>query len=187
MPVKLKRHTITVEDYLQMFQVGILSESDKVELINGEIFSMSPVGSRHIYYVNQLNHLFHALLGNKAVVSIQNPFKLDSHSEPEPDIALLKPPKGVYKDRHAESSDILLIGEVAEPSIDYDREVKVPLYAKVGVSIVWLLDIDQGQLEVYEVPKNGQYTSKQIYFSGDVFTLEISGEEFSISVSEILE
>ena len=123
MPVKLKRHTITVEDYLQMFQVGILSESDKVELINGEIFTMSPIGSRHIYYVNQLNHLFHALLGNKAVVSIQNPFKLDSHSEPEPDIALLKPPKGVYKDRHAESSDILLIGEVAESSIDYDREV----------------------------------------------------------------
>jgi len=151
------RHRLTVEDYQRMGEAGILHEDARVELIDGEIIDMSPIGSRHSGTVNQLSRLFERAIGEHAIVAAQNPFILGNHSEPQPDIALLKPRDDFYKHSHPQSRDVLLVVEVAESSLRYDREIKIPLYARHGIPEVWLVDLENNQLRVFSDPSEGAY------------------------------
>jgi Uma2 family endonuclease len=137
MTVQIQRRLFSVHEYHQMLQAGVLGEDDRLELIEGEIVQLSPINSRHAACVNRLNALFTSRLTGRAVVSVQNPIRLDTHSEPQPDLALLKPRPDFYAASHPNPEDVLLVVEVADTSADYDRGVKLALYARVGIAEVW--------------------------------------------------
>ena len=149
------RHRITASDYYRMAEAGILGAADRVELIDGEIVDMAPIGSKHAFIVSRLARFFTLASNDNYLVSTQNPVRLDELSEPQPDLALLKP--GNYMDRLPGPADVLLIVEVAHSSINFDREVKLTLYARHGIPEVWLLDLAGGELAVYREPADGQY------------------------------
>jgi Uma2 family endonuclease len=149
--------TFTVEQYERMVETGILTEDDRVELIGGEILEMSPTGSHHAACVKRLNTLLAARVGAAALISVQDPVVLDDLSEPQPDVALLKPRPDFYKLGHPHVPDVLLVVEVADSSIQRDRLVKLPLYARSGVAEVWLIDLNADRVEVYTQPVGGEY------------------------------
>lgn len=140
-----------------MLEAGILTEDDRVELIDGEIIETSPIGSSHSGCVIRLTALLTRLLGSAAVVSVQNPLRLDDYTEPLPDVTLLKARDDFYSHSHPTPADVLLIVEVADSSLAYDRDVKVPLYARAGVPEVWLVDLVNDVVELYAQPAGGAY------------------------------
>ncbi len=152
MAVELVRHRFSVEEYQRMGQVGIFSEDDRVELIEGEIVEMTPIGSRHAACVKRLNSLFTSRLGERAIVSVQDPLSIGARSEPQPDLMLLKPRPDFYAHAHPEPKDVLLIVEVADTSLEYDRKVKIPLYARALIPEVWLVDLNTSSVEVHRDP-----------------------------------
>jgi len=156
----IRRHRYTVDEYYRMGESGILKQGDRVELIEGEIVDMVPVGSTHVGIVNRLNKLLVQTLGDKAVVSVQNPVRLSAFSEPEPDIALLRPRNDFYSGAHPGPADVLLIIEVSDSSLDYDRGVKLPLYARHEIPVVWLVDIQQKQMLVFRSPSREGFKEK---------------------------
>ncbi len=158
----------TVEDYHRMAEVGILGEDDRVELIEGELVMSSPISSRHAACVKRLNALFSTALQGRAIVGVQDPLRLGEHSEPEPDLMLLRPRADFYRDAHPGPEDVYLVVEVSETSLAYDREVKLPLYARFGVPEVWLVNLVEDRLEVYRAPRSGSYTHKAVYTQGRV-------------------
>lgn len=175
----------TVEEYYKLAEVGILSEDDRVELIEGEIVVHSPIGSRHAACVKRLNALFSSRAQNKAIVSVQDPIRLSEHSEPQPDLALLKPHPDFYAEEHPSPQDVLLIIEVTETSLEYDKSVKLPLYAKHGIPEVWLVDLAQGRMEVHRKPQGERYMSAQ-KFKRDQTIAPEALPEVKLAVDEIL-
>lgn len=153
----LQRRKFSVADFHRMGEHGILDEDERVELIEGELISMSPIGTRHMTAVIALTRALQPMLGETALLSVQNPIRLGSRSEPQPDLALLRPPLDPYRTRLPGPEDILLLIEVADSSADYDREVKMPLYARHSISEVWLVDLALGAVEVYRAPQAGRY------------------------------
>jgi Uma2 family endonuclease len=154
------RHRLTADEYHRMSEAGIFSEDDRVELIEGEIIDMSPIGTDHTSAVNRLNAIFARSLGLRAIVSVQNPVRLSSRSEPQPDIALLRYREDFYRHAHPGPEDILLLVEVADSSLRYDLEVKLPLYARHGVPEVWIVDLEHRRLEMYRRPAENTYLEK---------------------------
>ncbi len=153
---QLKRR-FTISEYHQMAEVGILTPSDRVELINGEIIEMSPIGKRHAACVDRIARLCFERFGESVIVRVQNPILLNNLSEPQPDIALLQPRSDFYASGHPQPSDIFLIVEVADSSINYDQEVKIPLYSSSGITEVWLIDLNQNLVQVYQQPTPNNY------------------------------
>lgn len=152
-----KPYHLTVQDYYRMSEVGIFGPHERVELMEGEIIAMSPIGSLHAAWVNQLARLFIQKTSDEITVHIQNPIRLGDDTEPEPDLALLSPREKPYRKAHPTSKDILLIVEVAESSLVYDRDRKVPLYARYGIPEVWLVDLNSSQLTIYLEPSQDGY------------------------------
>lgn len=155
--VQVHKRLFTVDEYHQMMQAGILSEDDRVELLNGEIMEMAPIGSRHAACVTRLATFFFRLQ-QRAIVWVQNPIRLGERLEPRPDLALLQPRADFYASAHPGPGDILLGVEVAETSVDYDQQVKLPLYARADIPEVWLVDLQRGRVEVYCGPSPQGYT-----------------------------
>ena len=154
-----RRHRFTVDEYHRMAQAGIFGEDDRIELIDGEIVEMTPIGSQHAGIVGRLNRLFVEQLDASRVVWPQNPIRLGDHSEPEPDLAILRSSEDDYLSDHPGPEDVLLIVEVADTSIADDRDIKVPLYATHAIPVVWLADLGAGTIEVYSDPADGEYRS----------------------------
>lgn len=140
-----------------MAQAGILHEDDRVELLDGEVVEMAPIGSRHAGVVLWLSTWFSAALAGRALVNVQSPVRLSLHSEPEPDIALLRPRPDFYTASHPAPGDVLLLIEVADTSLVYDRDVKLPRYAAAGISEVWIIDLEGERALVYRGPSSGSY------------------------------
>ena len=182
---RLNTFRLNVSQYHQMSEAGIFSENDKVELINGEIIEMSPIGRRHTACVNRLNSVFSQLLGKKVIVAVQNPILLNNLSEPEPDIALLKPRTDFYESGHPQPEDIFLLIEVADSSIEYDRDVKIPLYASSGITEVWLVDIYQQVIIVYRYPSENGYRDIQTLSRGEKLSISAFPEN-NLFVDDIL-
>jgi Uma2 family endonuclease len=159
MTVRVERRLFDANEYHRMAEAGVLSEDDRVELIEGEILRMAAVGSRHAACVKRLNALLVGLVGGTAIVAVQDPIRLDYRSEPEPDIALLEPREDFYAGGHPTPDDVFLLIEVADTSLEYDREVKLPLYATAGIAETWLVDLDAQTIESYARPENGVYAS----------------------------
>jgi Uma2 family endonuclease len=185
MAVHVARRPFTVAEYDRMIETGILQEHDRVELLDGEILEMSPIGSRHAACVNRLNTLFTRWAGDRAIISVQNPIRLNDYSEPEPDVAVLKPRDDYYVTAHPTSEEVLLLVEVAETSLEYDREVKIPRYAAAGIPEVWLLDLQHQLVMVYTQPKGSAYQVTQIVRGGELVQTTILGG-FTIRADELL-
>ena len=155
-----ERRRFTVQEYDQMVKAGVFGEDDRLELIEGEVVAMSPINSHHAGRVNRLNKLLTRRLGDRVLVSVQNPVELP-HSEPQPDLALLRPRADDYAKSHPKPKDVLLLIEVADTSADYDRTVKIRLYARAGIPEVWLVDLTEKQVEVYRKPGASGYKEKR--------------------------
>lgn len=183
--VDVQRRSFTVEEYYAMAEAGILSEDDRVELLNGEIVEMSPIGSRHAACVDRLNRKLSQTVGNATLVRVQNPIRLSEHSEPEPDLALLVPRDDFYAERHPEPDDVLLVVEVAETSAEFDRQVKLPLYAQAGVLEVWLIDLAEGRVETYRDPSPSGYGEVRQRESGETLSLKAL-PDVTMSTTEIV-
>jgi Uma2 family endonuclease len=153
-----RRHWLTVDDYYRMAEVGILDADARVELIDGEIIDMAPPGSPHAATVHYLNEVFVRAVDGKATVLIQNPVRLSQYSEPQPDLALLRRRDDFYRERHPQPDDVLLIVEIAASSLRFDRDKKLPLYARHGIPEMWLADLAGRRLARYRAPQNGVYT-----------------------------
>jgi Uma2 family endonuclease len=149
MPVQAPKRLFTVDEFYQMAEAGILREDDRVELLAGEVVQMTPIGSRHAACVSRLNRLLNQGLGEECIVRVQDPVRLDEHSEPQPDVAVLRFRQDFYREAHPGPADVLLVIEVADSSADLDREVKVPLYARAGVPEVWVVDLAARAVDVY--------------------------------------
>ena len=151
------RRLFNREEYHRMGEVGILKRSDHVELIRGEIVEMSPMGPRHYAFVNNLTRLLVVRLTDRAIVAVQGPIVLAEDSEPEPDIAVIRHRTVPYKEREAFREDALLLIEVAESSLAYDRSTKLRLYAEAGIPEYWVVDCLAESVEIHRGPDAGRY------------------------------
>ncbi len=152
-----RRHLITVDEYHRMGETDILGPDARVELIEGEIIDMPPMGPPHGAEITVLNQLLVRAVGDLAIVRCQLPILLDERSEPVPDFVLVKPRADFYSTRHPNATDTLLIVEVSHTTLRYDRKVKVPLYARHLVPEVWIVDIRGEQIHFFRSPADGQY------------------------------
>jgi Uma2 family endonuclease len=166
MSVEVLRRHFSVEEYYRMAAAGVLSEDDRVELVEGEIIEMSPIGSRHAACVGRLTELLGRLARNVAIVWVQNPVHIDDHSEPVPDVTLLRRRDDFYAQAKPGAADVLLLVEVSDSTLGYDRQVKVPLYARAGVPEVWLVNLPGEVIEVYARPADGRYQETRLVGRG---------------------
>ncbi len=183
MSVQIARRHFNVAEYYRMMEAGILSESDHVELIDGEVVEMGPIGSRHAACVDRLNKFFNKL--EEVIVRVQNPIRLDDFSEPQPDITLLRMRDDFYAEGHPAPSDVLLVLEVADSSTEFDRTVKLPLYAQALIPEFWLVNLPDEKIEVFSHPLNGAYQISQELKRGDNLT-SATVSSLSLSVDAIL-
>lgn len=179
-------HRYTTADYHRMGEAGIIAPDVRVELIQGEIIDMTPIGSGHAGLVKHLNKIFIQTVGDAVVVGVQDPVVLDDFSEPEPDLALLRFREDFYTKSHPRPEDVLLIVEVADTTLQYDREIKLPLYAHAGIPEVWLVDVVAKSVTVYSLPEEGGYTKQ--FNLDDLKAVEVSAlEGFSFDLSGLFE
>jgi Uma2 family endonuclease len=180
----VSRRLFTSAEYHAMTEAGILSEDERVELIAGEIVRMAPIGSRHAGCVKRLNRRL-SQLGERALVSVQDPIALGPSQEPEPDLAILRPREDDYSRSHPTPADVFLVIEVADFSLEYDRDVKVPLYAQAGIPEAWLVNLNQRVIVVYRNPSEKGYREIGIVHPDDRLSPR-AFPDFELSVEAIL-
>lgn len=185
MAAQVTRVRFTVDQYEDMGRAGILGEDDRVELVDGEIVQMSPIGARHMACVNRLNALLTPRLGQRYVISVQNPIRLSRYQEPQPDLAVLKWRDDFYAAAKPTAADVLLVIEVAETSFDYDTGVKIPRYAQAGVPEAWVADLMGDRVKQYADPAGGVYQLEQEVRRGETLTSR-AVPELSLDVAAIL-
>jgi Uma2 family endonuclease len=152
---RVTRWRFTVHDYHRMGEAGILHEDDRVELIEGELVEMAAIGTRHFSCVNRLNRLLVMSVGDEAIVSVQNPVRLNEFTEPQPDLTVIRPRD--YRVSLPEPEDVLLLMEVSDTTLAYDRGVKLPLYARAGIREVWIVNLPAETIERYTDPSGDGY------------------------------
>ncbi len=182
---ELIRHKFTANEYLRMAEVGLLSKDDSVELIWGEIVEMSPINVPHALCVNRLNTQLSAILAGRAIVSVQNPIQLDEYSLPQPDVALWKPPSDEYYNRLAGPLEVLLVIEVADSSIRYDRKDKARLYGTAGIADYWIVNLSERRIEVYREPQPDGYRTTTRYAPGETIS-PLAFPDVALNVDEVL-
>ncbi len=170
MAVQPQRHRFTVDDFHEMGRTNILKEEDRVELIDGEIIRMTPIGSPHASCVASIQELLGELLRGKCFLWIQNPIRLDEYNELQPDITLLKHRSDNYFYKPPTAQDILLVIEVSDTTLYYDRHKKVPTYAEFGVPEAWIIDLNNRIVEQFWEPAVDQYGKGKIYTKGQTFS-----------------
>jgi Uma2 family endonuclease len=168
--------------YDEMITAGMLTKENKVELINGQLIAKMPIGTKHSRMVTALVQMLCAKLSGKAIVSPQNPVALHEYSEPEPDVALVRLPLSEYENRHPEPADIFFLIEVADSSLRFDREAKVPLYAACDIPETWLVDVNDKVITIFSQPDGTGYQQGTIYKGGDSIRLSMFPDvEFALS------
>lgn len=168
MSVAIARHQFTVDDYHRMAEAGILRDDSRVELIDGEIVDMAPIGRKHQSCVDRLASLcFASLSPEKAIVRVQGSLRLNQKAEPQPDFVLLRPNRDFYGRRMAQPADVLLAIEVSDTTFMYDRNVKIPLYARNAIPEAWILDLNRRRVLVFRDPETGEYRSVSEVVAGE--------------------
>ena len=168
---RIAYHRITVDQYYRMAEVGVLAPGERVELIDGVIIDMAPIGSRHAGTSSQLGELLLNAVGTRAILRSQSPIRFGSTSEPQPDLAVLRRRHDYYKTAHPSAEDALLLVEVSDTSARYDVKVKVPLYARHRIPEVWIIDLTQELLHIYRRPEGGVYADVSALAEPGVVTL----------------
>ncbi|MGH9902636.1 MAG: Uma2 family endonuclease [Pyrinomonadaceae bacterium] len=175
---------ITADEYERMGEAGIFGDA-RLELIEGEIYEMSPIGSRHAACVTFLSMFLTRQFGDSLIVITQNPVRLNDFSEPQPDVALLRWRDDFYRRAHPSPADVLLLIEVSDTTVESDRTVKVPLYAAAGIPEVWLVNLPDERVEIYAGPAGGAYQSVRNVGRGEeAQALAVAG--LSVNVADLL-
>lgn len=177
------RYRLSVDDYHKLGEVAILTEDCRVELIEGELIERAPVGAEHVNLVNRLTKLFVLAVGDLGVVSIQNPVTLPPHSEPQPDITVLKPSIGVAP-ALPRAEDVLLLIEVADTTLAYDRTTKLKIYAQAGIPEMWIVNVQAKGIETYQEPIANGYLRKHEFGLQDAVT-PVALPQVSLAVGDI--
>jgi Uma2 family endonuclease len=168
-PEPALRHRFDVDDYHRMAEAGILSADDRVELIEGEIVDMTPIGSEHGGTTDYLtSRVAQAVADGRVQVRVQGSLRLDRHNEPQPDLMLLRPRADFYRKSHPSAADVLLLVEVADSSLAYDRGAKLALYARHGVAEVWIVDLPDRAVELFREPGVDGYAVCERVIAGAV-------------------
>src|SRR5262249_52216070 len=167
METEVTKKLFTVDEYYRMADAGILTEDDRVELIDGEIIEISPIGNRHQACVNRANTFFNEAFGRAAIVSNQSPLRLSNYTEPVPDVIVLKPAPDFYASRERRPGDVFLVVEVSDTTLRYDKNLKLPRYAAAGVAEVWIEDLRNDLLLVYRDPGEKGFKTSLILHRGD--------------------
>jgi Uma2 family endonuclease len=162
------RHRINVDEYHRMAEVGLLAPDARVELIEGEVMDMAPIGKLHAGKVDWVAELLTDAVRKQFIVAVQRPIGLASDTELQPDVALLKRRPDFYCHAYPGPTDVLLLVEVSDSSLRYDQRAKIPLYAKHGIPEVWLLDVQAKQLHCMRKPRAGIYEDIQVFASGSI-------------------
>jgi Uma2 family endonuclease len=178
------RHLFTIEEYELMLEAGVFQEDDHIELIGGEIVDMPPIGPGHGFGVSNLVMLLAPRVGTSAILWVQSPVRISPNARPEPDVALLMPRPDLSPTSPPIAADVLLVIEVSDSSVDYDRKVKKGLYAEAGIAEYWIVNLQDQIIEVYSDPADGEYIEATRAKRGDTLTLPVGLG--SIQVSAIL-
>ena len=181
----ITKRRFSVKEYYLMADAGILNPRDRVELIDGEIVQMAAIGSYHAACVDTLTRLFIETLGRRVIVRVQGPVRLSDRSEPEPDVTLLRPHADAYQDAHPRPADVMLIVEVSHSTVEYDRDVKTPLYAAVGIPELWLVNLDEDFIDGLSDPDGAGYRTARHYVRGERIA-PAPLPDAALEVSEIL-
>ena len=186
----VRRYLFTVDEFYRMGEAGIFTEDDRVELIDGEIWQMTAIGPLHAEIVDRLTELLVTRLAGTARVRVQNPLRVSRRTEPQPDLVVVRRRSGSYADRHPEPDDVLLVVEVADSSLRYDRERKIPRYAASGIPEAWLVDLSARTVTVCTGPGPTVYARERVRVPGDVITaggapaLDVAIGELFASIEE---
>lgn len=167
---ELQRRRFTADEYHRMAEAGVLRHDDRVELVDGEIVEMTPIGSRHAACVDRLMVLLQRCAEGRGSLRVQGPIRLDAHSEPQPDLSVLRSRADFYASAHPAPGDVLLVVEVADASFRYDRDIKVGLYAHAGIPETWLVDLQNERVDVFTHPAPQGYRSSRQIRRGDRLT-----------------
>jgi Uma2 family endonuclease len=185
MPTGVDKRRFTADEYQAMGRAGILRNTDRVELIEGEILEMAPIGPSHASAVDRAADALTARVRPHAIVRVQSPIRLGDFSEPQPDLVLLRRRDDFYRDAHPQPRDILLVIEIAASSLPYDRDLKASLYARHDIVEYWLADMDSGVLTCYRSPEGGIYRDVEVRARGESIALQaLPG--CAISVNDLL-
>ncbi|MDP3938156.1 MAG: Uma2 family endonuclease [Deltaproteobacteria bacterium] len=166
MALHIHRGPFTVDAYQRLGELGVLPHGARVELIDGQVVEMTPSGDDHASCVRRLNHLLARAAGGRAIVDVQNPVVLGPYDAPQPDLALLRPQADLYP-RHPRPGDVILAIEVADTSLAYDRDVKIPRYAAAGIPEIWLVDLGADTVGVYRRPGPDGYSEVVMHGRGE--------------------
>jgi len=180
-----QKYRVSVKEWHKMGKYNIFPPETRIELIEGEIIAMAPIGATHAGCVFNLIEILSTQKGKAAQINVQNPIQLNNLSEPEPDFVLLRPNPQLYQNGHPTAADILLLIEVSDSTINYDRGTKIPLYAKDGIVESWIIDLNAKQVEVYLNPTRQGYTEKRIFLPGEML-IPSQLPHIKIGVSDIL-
>ncbi len=165
------RRLITADEFERMGQAGILHEDDRVELIDGEMYQMAALGSQHMGCVIRVTNWLGSRVAGRALVSVQNAVRLSEHSQPQPDVVLLRLREDSYFTKVPGPEDVLLLIEVADSSLGFDRDTKLPRYARAGIAEVWIVDLQRRRITVYREPGPNGYQVVTRHTRGGVLTL----------------
>ncbi len=179
------RKRFTVSDFQTMIEAGILEEGSPYELLDGEIIHMAAIGRKHAAKVDRISTFLNRKIIDAIIIRVQNPVELGTFSQPEPDLAVLHWKDDFYESGHPEASDIHLLIEVSDTTLEKDRTVKLPLYAAAGIIEVWIVNLQDNQVEVYRKPVAETYSSVQTFIAGQTVTIETL-PNISIAVNDIL-
>jgi len=180
-----KKHLTNLAEWKRLGEANIFPEGSRLELINGEIIEMAPIGSHHASHLKRLNKLFSKLVEESALIAVQDPLQLGDLSEPEPDFMLLHPSPNFYYENHPIVGDVFLLIEIADSSLKFDQNQKLRLYALHNIPEYWLLNINDKCLEVYRQPYNGLYGEKTTLRAGDEITLS-QLKHLTVNIADIL-
>ena len=181
----ITKRRFSVKEYYLMAEAGILSPRDRVELIDGEIMEKAAIGSHHAGCVTYLNNTLSHMLGRRVIVRVRGPVRLSEYSEPEPDVTLLRPRADFYWDAHPGPEDVMLIVEVSHSTVEYDRDVKTPLYAEAGIPELWLVNLDEDYIDGLSDPVGAGYRARRRYVRGERIAPALLPEAL-LDVSQIL-
>jgi Uma2 family endonuclease len=180
------QHRFTVEEYYRMAETGVLKPDARVELLDGKIIDMSPIGPFHGSISKHLNNIFSAAAKGRWLVALQDPVRLDDHSEPQPDLMLLKPVPDFYRKRHPQPEDVFLLVEVSDTTLTTDREDKLPAYGHAGIGEVWIVNLADLTVEVYREPHFTGYGTKTVLRAGNKATPQ-AFPDVAVDVAELLQ
>lgn len=183
--VELTRHRFTVEEFLRMAEVGLLTDDDRMELIQGEIVEMSPINVAHASTVSRLISVLSRMFGNHVILSVQNPLQLNDQTLPQPDVTLLRPRDDFYSREHPKPEDVLLLIEVSDTTVSYDHRVKSVLYGAAGIPEYWIVNLPARQIEVFRDPLNSGYRMTIRYAPGETLS-PLAFPDVMLAVDDVL-